>query len=60
MTIFYIVLEVIALLAIIILPLFGPKKKKVPTQKGISGLAVNEGGYLEHFIANPTDHHPVL
>jgi hypothetical protein len=60
MTAFYIVLKVSALLAIIILPLIGPKKKKIQAEKGISRLAVNEDGYLEYFTANPQDHHPIV
>ena len=59
MTAFYIVLKVAALLAIIILPLIGPKKKKAQPETGLSRLAVNEEGYLEYFTANPKDRHPV-
>jgi hypothetical protein len=59
MTAFYIVLKVSALLAILILPLFAPKKKKAKDLSGISKLAVNEDGYLEHFINAPADGHPV-
>jgi hypothetical protein len=60
MTAFYIVLKVSALLAIIVLPLIGPKKKKNPAEKGISRLAVNKNGYLQYFTPNPKDRHPVL
>nr|WP_183560402.1 hypothetical protein [Mucilaginibacter sp. SP1R1]MBB6149349.1 hypothetical protein [Mucilaginibacter sp. SP1R1] len=56
---FYILLKVIALLAVIIIPLSGPKRKKAATETGMSKLAVNEGGYLEHFVGIPEDHHPV-
>ena len=60
MTTFYIVLKVSALLAIITLPLIGPKMKKVQAEKALSRLAVNEHGYLEYFTANPQDHHPLV
>ena len=59
MTAFYIVLKVSALLAIIVLPLIGPKKKKPLTVKAMSNLSVNENGYLEHFTGNTLDHHSV-
>jgi hypothetical protein len=59
MVIFYIVLKVSALIAIIVLPLTGPKKKKTAVVKAISNLSVNENGYLEHFAGNSADHHPV-
>jgi hypothetical protein len=59
MTAFYILLKISALLAILILPFFGPKKKKAKGITGISKLAVNKDGYLEHFIGAPADRHPV-
>lgn len=59
MTAFYIVLKISALLAILILPLFGPKKKKAKAHGGISKLAVNKNGYLEHFNNAPADRHLV-
>ena len=59
MTALYILLKVIALLAVIIVPLIGPKKKKLPAPTGISDLAVNDEGYLEHYIGKPGEQHPV-
>jgi len=59
MTAFYIVLKVSALLAILVLPLFAPEKKKAKGPGGISKLAVNEDGDFEHFINAPADGHPV-
>jgi hypothetical protein len=59
MTAFYIVLKVSALLVIMILPFFGPKKKSAKGLTGISKLAVNKDGYLEYFINVRTDRHPV-
>jgi hypothetical protein len=60
MTAFYIVLKVNALLAIITLPLIGPKKKKVQAEKALSRLAVNKDGYLEYFTAKTKGHHPMV
>jgi hypothetical protein len=60
MTAFYVVLKVSALLAIIIVPLVSPKKKKAQAEKALSRLAVNEDGYLEYVIAKPKDHHPMV
>ena len=57
MTFLYILLKVSALLAIIIIPLIGPKKKKEAAVKVLSSLAVNERGYLEHNVANNHDHY---
>ncbi len=57
MTILYIILKVSALLAIIIIPLIGPKKKKRAVVKVLSSLAVNERGYLEHNVVNNHDHY---
>jgi len=59
MVIFYIVLKVSALIAITVLPLAGPKKKKTAVVKAIGNLSVNENGYLEHFAGSSVDHHPV-
>jgi hypothetical protein len=59
MTALYILLKVIALLAVIIVPLIGPKKKKLPATTGISDIAVNEEGYLEHYTGKPGEHYPV-
>jgi hypothetical protein len=59
MTAFYIVLKISALLAILILPLFGPKKKKANGPGGISKFAVNKNGHLEHFNNAPADRHLV-
>jgi hypothetical protein len=49
MTIIYTVLEIAALLAIIIIPLAGPKKKQVKRINEVSNIAVNENGFLEIF-----------
>ncbi|MDN5285302.1 MAG: hypothetical protein JWR38_1576 [Mucilaginibacter sp.] len=59
MTLFFILLKIVAFLAVMIIPFIGPKKKKVPRLSGISTLAVDENGYLEHFNGNPKDHQPV-
>jgi hypothetical protein len=59
MTIFYILLKVSALLAIIIIPLMDPKKKKAVIVKGYSNISVNEHGYLENNAINNVSHHPV-
>ena len=60
MSAIYIILKVSALLAIIIIPLFGPKKRKSPASGGLSNLAVNESGYLETFSGSTEKHHLVL
>jgi len=61
MTTLYTVLEVLALLAVIIIPLGGPQKKTTKTSHQISNILVNEEGYLEYAIDHDTDqHHPVL
>ncbi len=49
MTAVYTILKVAALLAVIILPLFRPKKKKFKGAVGFSKLAVNKSGHLEQF-----------
>ena len=59
MTAFYIALKICALLAIIILPLFGPTKRKIPSPQGLSDLSVNENGFLEVYAADNIEHHPV-
>jgi hypothetical protein len=56
---FYIVLEITALIAVIIILLAGPKKKKASPKTEMSMLAVNADGYLEHFKSNPEYHQPV-
>jgi hypothetical protein len=60
MTSFYIVLKVIAFIAVIVVPLAGPKKKKKTVQPGIGNLAVNGEGYLEPIPAVQAAHHPVM
>jgi len=45
------------LLAIIIIPLRGPKKHKTPATIKLSNLAVNENGYLENARAIVAKHH---
>jgi hypothetical protein len=59
MTSFFILLKIVAFLAVMIIPFIGPKKKKAPGQYGISTLAVDENGYLEHFSGSSKDHQPV-
>jgi hypothetical protein len=59
MTAFYIILKISALIAIIIIPLVGPKKKKSKSPEGLSAILVNENGCLEYFNNVPSDHHPV-
>ncbi|MFC0513972.1 hypothetical protein ACFFGT_07165 [Mucilaginibacter angelicae] len=56
---FYIILEITALLAVIILSITGPKKKKASPKTEMSGFAVNADGYLEHFKNSPEYHQPV-
>jgi hypothetical protein len=61
MTTLYTVLEVCALLAVIVIPLGGPQKKKTKTLHEISDILVNEEGYLEYAVDRGNDqHHPVL
>ena len=55
----YIILKIVALLAIIIIPLVGPKRKKAATTTGMGKFAVNEEGYLEDYTSNPVQAHPV-
>ena len=55
----YIVLKIAALLAIIIIPLVGPKRKKPTYATGTGKFAVNEDGYLEHYTGNPVQVHHV-
>ena len=57
MTAFYIILKITALLAIIICPFFRPQKKRPQGKGGISGIAVNENGYLEYVVNIQPDHH---
>lgn len=59
MAAFYIILEITALIAVIIVSISGPKKKKESPKTEISGLAVNADGYLEHFKNSPEYHQPV-
>lgn len=59
MAIFYIILKITTLLAVIILSVSGPKKKKAPPKTEMSGFAVNPDGYLEHFKTSPEYHQPV-
>ncbi|MDB5147279.1 MAG: hypothetical protein JWQ57_1299 [Mucilaginibacter sp.] len=56
---FYILLKITALLAVIIVPMTGPKVKKASPKTEMSRLAVNPDGYLEHFKNSPEYHHPV-
>ncbi|NHA05089.1 hypothetical protein G7092_14870 [Mucilaginibacter sp. HC2] len=55
----YIILRIVALLAVIIIPLASPKRKKTAIATGLSKFAVNEEGYLEHYIDNPMQPHSV-
>jgi len=59
MALVYIIFKIVALLAIIIIPLTGPKRKKSTDVAGVSKFAVNEDGYLEHYIDNTVHPHPV-
>ncbi|WP_413667103.1 hypothetical protein ACEN9X_21570 [Mucilaginibacter sp. Mucisp86] len=59
MATFYIILKITALIAVIIVSITGPKKKKALTKKEMSKLAVNADGYLEHFENSPEYHQPV-
>jgi len=60
MTTFYTIVEVLALLACIIIPLRGPRQtpKTKQTKPELSNLAVNEKGYLEHLHNIPGEEHP--
>jgi len=61
MSTFYLVFEISALLAVIVLPLTAPKqtfKAKKPAEK--SNLYVNENGALEYRTTGKDDHHPVV
>ncbi|GAA3982507.1 hypothetical protein [Mucilaginibacter dorajii] len=59
MAAFYIVLEVIAFIAVIVVPLSGPKRVKKQAAATVSSLAVTEEGYLEQLAGNPAHHLPV-
>ncbi len=59
MAIFYIIFKITSLLAVIILSVSGPKKKKALPKTEMSRLAVNSDGYLEHLKNNPEHHQPV-
>ncbi|NOW97827.1 hypothetical protein [Mucilaginibacter sp. SG564] len=59
MTSIYIILKMVALLAAIIIPLGGPKRKKSASATSLSTFAVNEEGYLEHYTIDPVQAHPV-
>lgn len=59
MAAFYIVLEVIAFIAVIVVPLSGPKRIKKQTSTAVSSLAVTEDGYLEQLTGSPAYHQPV-
>lgn len=58
MATFYLTLEIIALLGVILFPLAGPKKNKEIKKRAqeLSNLFVNENGYLE-YINDDKDHH---
>lgn len=57
MATFYLTLEIIALLGVIVFPLAGPKKAKTKKRaQELSNLFVNENGYLE-YINDDKDHH---
>lgn len=59
MAAFYIILEITALIAFIIVLISGPKKKKTSPKTEMSGLAINADGYLKHFKNSPEYHQPV-
>lgn len=59
MTSFYIVLEVIAFIAVIVVPLAGPKTKKITPIKTTGSLAVNGEGFLEPVRQVAEAHLPV-
>jgi hypothetical protein len=53
----YLVLKISALLAVMLLPLGSPKKKKKGYFIEISNWVVNEDGQLEHLTKILPDHH---
>jgi hypothetical protein len=55
MTAFYIVLKVGALLAVILIPLIGPKQKNTNSLTATGKLAVNENG-LSYINDAPVNH----
>jgi hypothetical protein len=59
MAAFYIVLEVIAFIAVIVVPLSGPKRGKKQSPPAVSSIAVTEDGYLEQLAGSPAHHLPV-
>jgi hypothetical protein len=59
MTAFYIVLEVIAFIAVIVVPLKGPKRVKKQAPPAVSSIVVTEDGYLEQLAGSPAHHLPV-
>jgi len=60
MSTFYLVFEISALLAVIVLPLAAPKQIKAKKATEKSNLYVNKNGDLEYRITSKDDHHPVL
>ena len=57
----YLILEITGLIAVIVIPMAGPKKKKTPktTTVEISDWAIDENGRLESYIQAEPDHHHV-
>ncbi|WP_461449024.1 hypothetical protein [Mucilaginibacter sp.] len=60
MSTFYLVFEISALLAVVILPLAAPKQVKAKKAAEKSNLYVNEDGALEYRTKGKDDRHPVL
>lgn len=61
MKIIYLLLEISALLGLMIIPLFGPKRKKAKNKSAVelSDWAINEHGLLEKHVKAEPDHHPI-
>jgi len=57
----YLILEITGLIAVIVLPMAGPKKKKSQktTTVEISDWAIDENGRLETYVKAEPDHHHV-
>jgi hypothetical protein len=53
-------IKISALLATIILPMGGPKRKKERSLPELSGLSVNANGFLEYFTGPDTDRSPIV
>lgn len=52
-------LKLFALLAVIVLPLIGSKRRKNTGVDAVSNIVINNEGYLEYAGSNHSNKHPV-